>query len=120
MRYLLLIYSPETHYMNLSREDHTALLAEWNRFNEEITAAGVVRGSDRLRPTSFASTVRVRAGKHTTTDGPFAETKEQLGGYYMVEVEHLDQALAWARKMPSARVGAIEVRPIWEPQEYRQ
>jgi len=62
----------------------------------------------------------VRNGKAATTDGPFAETKEQLGGYYMIDVENLDQALAWARKMPSARVGSIEVRPIWPPEEYRR
>jgi hypothetical protein len=118
MRYLLLIYSPESHYMKMSPPEMGALMAEWGRFHEEIAASGVLEGSDRLQPTATASTLRLRAGKAATTDGPFAETKEQLGGYYLIRVQNLDEALAWAAKIPSARVGSIEVRPIWEAEDY--
>jgi hypothetical protein len=118
MRYLLLIYDPEVTYAKLSPQAMGELMGEWNGFHESITAAGVVKEAARLRPTSFASTVRVRNGKPATTDGPFAETKEQLGGFYLIDVPSLDEALAWARKVPSSRIGSIEVRPIWEPEDY--
>jgi hypothetical protein len=118
MRYLLLIYDPESHYAAMAPQDMGALMGEWGQFHEEITAAGVVEASDRLQPIASATTLRVRGGKVTTTDGPFAETKEQLGGYYLIKVPSLDEALAWARKIPSSRIGSIEVRPIWEPEDY--
>ena len=118
MRYLLLIYSPESHYQQMSPQDMGALMAEWGKFHEEIASSGVVEASERLKPTPTATTVRVRAGKSAATDGPFAETKEQLGGFYLLKVANLDEALAWAKKVPSARVGSIEVRPIWEAAEY--
>jgi len=118
MRYLLLIYDPESAFDKLSPDAVGELMAEWNAFHEGILASGVVKEAARLRPTASASTVRVRNGKATTTDGPFAETKEQLGGFYLSDVPSLDEALAWARKVPSSRVGSIEVRPIWEAEDY--
>ena len=96
----------------------STLLGEWNAFNEEILASGIVEASSRLKPVATASTVRTRDGKTSITDGPFAETKEQLGGFYVLRVAHLDDALAWAKRAPSARFGAVEVRPIWEREDY--
>jgi len=78
----------------------------------------VCRGSERLQPASTATTVRVRGGKTATTDGPFAETKEAVGGYYEIDVKNLDEAIAWAAKIPTAEYGSIEIRPIWEPEDY--
>ena len=94
------------------------LMAAFGAFHEEITAAGVCQGSERLQPTHTATTVRVRDGKVASTDGPFAETKEQMGGYYLIDVANLDEAVAWAQKIPTATYGSIEVRPIWEPEDY--
>ena len=118
MRYLLLICSEESGYEKMSQEAMGELMAAFGGFHEEISAAGVVQGSQRLQPTSKATTVRVRNGKATTTDGPFAETKEQVGGFYEIDVKNLDEAIAWAEKIPTAAYGSIEVRPIWEPEDY--
>ena len=108
MRYLLLIYGDE------SREMDPAIMGEYEAFTKEIQEAGVYLGGEPLQPTTAATTVRLRAGNASSTDGPFAETKEQLGGYYMLDCENLDQAIAYAAKVPSAKTGSIEVRPIWE------
>jgi hypothetical protein len=118
MRYLLMIYSDESGYAKMTPDDMGQLMTAYGQFDEEITAAGVVQSSERLQPTEAATCVRVRDGKATTTDGPFAETKEAVGGYYLIDVADLDQALAWARKVPTATYGTIEVRPIWEPEDY--
>ena len=83
-------------------------------FGEEMTQRGVLRGGERLRPTTDATTVRVRDGEVLTSDGPFAETKEQIGGFYLVDCKDLDEAIEVASKIPGARHGSIEVRPIWE------
>jgi hypothetical protein len=88
------------------------LYAEYGAFTNEVRERGVLVGADQLQPTSAATTVRVREGDQLVTDGPFAETKEQLGGYYLIEVESMDEALEWAAKLPSARYGSIEVRPL--------
>jgi hypothetical protein len=114
MKYLLLINSSEQEEETMSPEDGEKLMAAYGTFTQELQAAGVMRGADRLRPTSTATTVRVRNGETIATDGPFAETKEQLGGYYMIEVKDLDEAITWAAKVPSAAYGSVEVRPIWE------
>ena len=82
------------------------------RYGSDMQAAGVLRGGAELKPTSTATTVRLKNGKPLVTDGPFAETKEQLGGYYLIEVENLDQAVHWAGRCPSAEGGSIEVRPL--------
>lgn len=110
MRYALMICTDETP----TGEDETALLAEYAAFGEEMGRRGVLQGGERFRPTTDATTVRVRDGEVLTTDGPFAETKEQIGGYFVVDCKDLDAAIEVASKIPGARTGSIEVRPIWE------
>ena len=114
MQYLMLIYSQEAQFASMTPQDMAAMSAEFGKYTEEITKAGKYRGGNRLAPTASATTVRVRDGKRVTTDGPFAETKEQLGGYYLIDANDLDEAIALAAKIPSARFGLIEVRPIVE------
>ena len=114
MRYALLICTDENSITALSPEEAAAGMAEYVAFGEEMTERGVLQGGDRLRPTSDATTVRVRDGEVLTSDGPFAETKEQIGGYYLVDCKDLDEAIEVASKIPGARTGTIEVRPIWE------
>ena len=118
MRYMLLIYSDQNYYANITPEENGKIMEAYGKFSEEVAQAGIVAGSDRLKPTTAATTVRVRNGEGITTDGPFAETKEALGGYYEIDVPSLDEALAWAQKIPTATYGSVEVRPIWEPEEY--
>jgi hypothetical protein len=108
MEYLCLIYGSENE-----ADEHPDLLPEYGAFGEEVASKGVMRGANRLRPAATATTVRIRNGKTTTTDGPFAETKEQLGGYYLLDCKDLDEAIVYAAKIPSAKYGSIEVRPIW-------
>jgi len=110
MQYLLLIYEGEKRFANLSKPDLMAEIGQYQSFGEEFASA--IQGGNALQPTSTATTVRVREGKRLTTDGPFAETKEQLGGYYLVEARDLDAAIAMAAKIPGARYGSVEVRPI--------
>ena len=110
MQYLLLIYEGEKRFQSLSKSDLAAELAEYRAFGSEFAKS--IQGGNALQPTTTATTVRVRNGKRLTTDGPFAETKEQLGGFYLVEARDLDQALEMAAKIPAARYGSIEVRPI--------
>lgn len=112
MQYLLLIYWDEQIGANMGEAERQQLHADYRSYTQELVAAGVMRAGDALLPTSSATTVRVRGKQALTTDGPFAETKEALGGYYWVDVENLDEALKWAAKIPSARYGSIEVRPI--------
>lgn len=118
MRYMLLICADENEEAELTPEAMGELMENYMKFSAEIEAAGVYEGSDRLQPTASATTVRVRDGKTVTTDGPFAETKEALGGYYKINVKDLDEAIAWAAKIPTAADGTIEIRPIWEPEDY--
>ena len=110
MQYLLLIYEGENRFTNLAAEAFGAELAEYRAFGQQFN--GAIKGGNALQPTATATTVRVRDGKSLITDGPFAETKEQLGGYYLVEANDLDQAIAMAEKIPGARYGSIEIRPI--------
>ncbi|WP_394835402.1 YciI family protein [Pendulispora rubella] len=113
MRYICLIYSDEASFEKMSPEEQGKLYAEYEAFRNELAAAGNVKlAGDQLKPAHTATSVRVRHGKVQTTDGPFAETKEQLGGYYILECKNLDEALKWAAKIPSAKDGTIEVRPI--------
>jgi hypothetical protein len=113
MNYLLLIYNNEAEAQAMSQATVSAITQEYVEFTKSIVQAGQFKGADRLKPVSTASTVRVRNGKSTVTDGPFAETREQLGGYYMVDAKNLDEAIAIAARIPGARHGSIEVRPIW-------
>src|SRR5437868_13528738 len=113
MQYLLLIYTDEAEYGARPQAEVAKTMAEYGTFTQGIVQSGNFKGGERLRPVSAATTVRVRNGKTMTTDGPFAETREQLGGYYMIEAKNLDEATAIAAKIPGARYGSVEVRPIW-------
>ena len=117
MRYILLIHDAESIFPKLSPEEMGKLMGEYQQFTAEVQSAGALQGAARLRPVATATTVRVRNGKTLTTDGPFAETKEQLGGYYLIDVKNLDEAIKWASKIPSAKLGCVEVRPVWEQGE---
>ena len=110
MQYVLLIYSNESDEQN---QDGAQLMADYGAFTQGIVQSGAFKSADRLKPVNTATTVRVRDGKTLTTDGPFAETREQLGGYYLVEAKNLDEAIAIAAKIPGAKHGSIEVRPVW-------
>jgi hypothetical protein len=112
MKYLCLIYENEKNYETLSPADGEAIMAEYFAFTEGIRRSGQYVAGEALQPTQTATTVKVRNGKVSTTDGPFAETKEQLGGFYMIEAKDLNEAIQVAAKIPSARHGAIEVRPV--------
>ena len=112
MQYLCLIYSNETTEAGQSPEEQKAVFDAYRAFTKEAEDAGVWVGGDALKPTATATTVRIRDGKRLTTDGPFAETKEQLGGYYILDCADLDEAIEYAAKIPSAKHGSIEVRPV--------
>jgi hypothetical protein len=114
MRYALLICTDQSAMEAASPAEAQASVAQYVAFGEEMGRRGVLQGGERLRPTTDATTVRVRDGEVLTSDGPFAETKEQIGGFYLVDCKDLDEAIEVAAKIPSARVGTIEVRPIWE------
>ncbi len=112
MKYLCLIYSDETIWQTMPKADADGMMAEYMAFGASIQKTGQYVGGNRLQPSHAAATVRIRQGKLTTTDGPFAETKEQLGGYYLIEATDLNEAIQVASRIPGARVGSIEVRPI--------
>jgi hypothetical protein len=112
MQYLLLIYGNEAQWDTNPEAERNAVLKEYGEFTKSIAQSGHLRGGNELNVTSTATTVRVRDKKQLVTDGPFAETKEQLGGYYLIEAKDLDDAIAVAARIPSARWGSIEVRPI--------
>jgi hypothetical protein len=112
MQYLLLIYRNDAEYVKMGPAERKEMSAEYGAFTQSIIQSGHFKAGDGLQPTSTANTVRVRDGKTLTTDGPFAETREQLGGYYLVEAKDLDTALGIAARIPGARIGSIEVRPV--------
>jgi hypothetical protein len=112
MQYLLLIYDDEKVWRTLPEAERDQLFNDYTTFTNDIQASGHWKAGEALQPTLTATTVRVRDGKTTTTDGPFAETREQLGGFYLVEAKDLDEATRIAARIPSARLGSIEVRPI--------
>ena len=112
MQYLLLIYGNESQFDKMSPAEQKKIDQEYMEFSKSIAGSGHMRGGNELDRISKAKTVRVRQGKRSVLDGPFAETKEQLGGYYLVEAKDIDEALALAARIPSARWGSIEVRPI--------
>jgi hypothetical protein len=114
MKYLLLIYDDESRWEHMPAEGSEVFMRECLRVGAELEAAGYAIASDALRETRTATTVRVRAGKPLVTDGPFAETKEQLGGYYLIEARDRDEAIAIAARIPGARTGAVEIRPVAE------
>src|SRR5262245_53565936 len=112
MKYLCLIYDDESKWGTMPKDQSDAFMGEYFAFTDGIKKSGHYVGGEALKPVHTATTVRVRNGKMSTTDGPFAETKEQLGGYYMIEARDLNDAIQIAAKIPSARTGSVEVRPI--------
>jgi hypothetical protein len=114
MKYLCLIYDEEKKLQAMAKDESDAFMGEYFAFTDAIRKSGHYVAGNALQPVQTATTVRVRNGKMTATDGPFAETKEQLGGYYLIEARDLNDALQVASKIPSARLGTIEVRPIAE------
>ena len=112
MKYLCLIYDDEKLYETMTKEEGDAFMGEYFAFTEGAKASGHYIAGEALQPVSTATTIRIRNGKMSTTDGPFAETKEQLGGFYLVEAKDLNEALQVAAKIPSVKIGSIEVRPV--------
>jgi hypothetical protein len=115
MRYILLNYVQEEGWTRLTKEQQEQGMAAAYAYNDALSKAGVFVGSNRLQPSSSATTVRLADGKAQVLDGPYADTKEQLGGYYMIDVPDLDAALSWAARCPGASYGIVEVRAIWDP-----
>jgi hypothetical protein len=114
VKYLCLIYDDEQLWARMSAAEQNALMGEYFAFSRDVAASGHMRGGNQLQPTSAATTLRVRDGALSVTDGPYAETKEALGGYFLIEARDLNEALQVAARIPSARIGAVEVRPIVE------
>ena len=112
MKYILLIHNDEKAIGSLSEAERQAIVMEFRQFTQDVKASGHFVASARLHPTTSATSVRVRDGKRLVTDGPFAETREQLGGYFLIEAKNLDEAIAIAAKIPMARKGTVEVRPV--------
>ena len=112
MQYMCLIYDDEKMWQTMPEEDRNGVMGQYMAFTESIKSSGNMVAGDALQPTSTATTVRVRNGETLMTDGPFAETKEQLDGYYLIEAKDADEALAIAARIPSAQFGSIEVRPL--------
>lgn len=112
MQYLCLIYDDENRMRTMSEEARNQIMGAYWKFTEDVKTAGVLVAGEALQPTASATSVRVRGGKAATTDGPFAETKEQLGGFYLLDCKDLDEATKWAAQIPTAAHGTIEVRPV--------
>src|SRR6201996_199737 len=112
MQYLLMIYRNEADLGKLTQDDRKQMMTDYGAFTQSIIQSGHFKAGDGLQPTTTATTVRVRDGKILATDGPFAETREQLGGYYLVEARDLDEAIGIAARTPGALTGSIEVRPV--------
>jgi hypothetical protein len=114
MKYLLTIYGDESGRADVTPEDGARMMAAYEQFTREVSDAGAMVGGEGLQPSATATTVRVRDGERMLTDGPFAETREQLGGYYLLDCKDLDDAIGWAAKIPGAQHGAVEVRPVMD------
>jgi hypothetical protein len=114
MKYLLMIYADEKQWGGMTSEQQAQGMAAYGAYTEALNGAGVRLGSNRLRDTDTATTVRIVNGETKVLDGPYAEAKEQLGGYFLIDVPDLDSALSWAARCPGASHGTIEVRPVWE------
>ncbi|MEW6706978.1 MAG: YciI family protein [Pseudomonadota bacterium] len=118
MEYMLLICSNESDWQKLTPAQTQEMVGAYRAYTEALEQAGVLRGSNRLRPASSATRVRVNGGRTEVLNGPYAETREQLGGYYLIDVPDLDAAIQWAARCPSASYGTVEVRPVWPAGEY--
>ena len=113
MQYMLMIFGSEASKQAASKTDMEQMFAAYGAYTQAMKQAGVMKAGDPLQPSSTATTVRVKKGKTEVLNGPYAETKEQLGGYYIIDVPDLDAALSWAARCPGASHGVVEVRPIW-------
>ncbi len=113
MQYLLMLYSEEASWNKLTKAEQEQGVAAYRAYTEALTKAGVLKGSNRLQPSSAATTVRIANGKPQVLDGPYVESKEQIGGYYLIDVVDLDAAISWASRCPGASHGVVEVRPSW-------
>jgi hypothetical protein len=113
MQYLLMLHVNEAGWPKLSKAEQEQGLAAYMAYTEALAKAGVLKGSNRLRPSSTATTVRTTNGKTQVLDGPYSDSKEQLGGYYLIDVPDLDSALTWATRCPAVGHGVVEVRPVW-------
>jgi hypothetical protein len=113
MQYILMLYVNEAGWPKLTKAEQEQGMAAYSAYTEALTKAGVLKGASRLQPSSSATTVRVANGKPQVLDGPYVDSKEQLGGYYMIAVPDLDAAISWAARCPAASHGIVEVRPLW-------
>jgi hypothetical protein len=113
MQYMLMIYGSEAAEESMTESQMGEVMGAYKAYSEALVKAGVMAGGERLKPTSAATTVRVVSGKTEVLNGPYADTKEQLGGYYLINVPDLDAALSWAARCPGASHGTVEVRPVW-------
>ena len=118
MKYLLLLYGDESQWTNASPEDVQGEMEAYEKFGAEVMQAGAFISGEGLEATNAATTLRIRDGETVLTDGPFAETREQLGGFYLLECRDLDEAVAWAKKLPSAYSGSVEIRPVMNYEAY--
>ena len=114
MKFTLLLYGDESFWAESTPEQIAETMGVWEAFDRELTEAGVMLGGEGLTPTTEATTVRIAGGDVVHTDGPFAETREQLGGFYLLDCRDLDEAIRWAAKIPGAQGGTIEVRPVMD------
>jgi hypothetical protein len=114
MQYLLMLYSEEGAWNKLTKEQQEQGIAAYRSYTEALQQAGVLKNSNRLQPSSAATTVRMANGKPHVLDGPYVESKEQIGGYYLIDVADLDAAISWAARCPGASHGVVEVRPSWQ------
>ena len=114
MQYLLLIYGNESAMLGAAKEASSQMMSAYTAYTEAMQKAGVMVGGNRLRPAGEATTVRAPNGRKSVLNGPFAETKEQLGGYFLIEAPDLDAALSWAARCPGTAYGSVEVRPVWQ------
>jgi hypothetical protein len=119
MQYLLTLYTAESGWTQMTKAEQERGVAAYRAFTEALTQAGALVGSNRLQPVAAATTVRVANGKTQVLNGPYADLKEQLGGYFLIDVPDLDAALAWAARCPAASHGVVEVRPVWSMPELR-
>jgi hypothetical protein len=118
MEFLLMLYADSAQFEKMSPSQASEALTAYGAYTGALQSAGVLRGSNRLRPVTAATTVRVKSGKTEVLNSPYAETREQLGGYYLIDVADLDAALAWAARCPGASHGVVEVRPVWPRSEF--
>jgi hypothetical protein len=113
MQYILMAYVDEAQWPKMTNAEQEQGMAAYMAYSEALTRAGILKGSNRLQPISAATTIRIANGKPQVQDGPYVDSKEQLGGYFLIDVPDLDAAISWAARCPAAGHGAVEVRPIW-------